>query len=114
MTKHKRRILALFDEAHALSAHEIHALLPDMDLSTVYRNLERFEQDGILRAIVLEAGRTYYERTTCHEHAHFVCDQCHHVSVLRRAIQLEKRDLPRGVRATHTEVVVHGKCATCA
>lgn len=114
MTTNKRRILALFEVSHALSAHDIHAELSDMDLSTVYRNLERFEQDGVLRTITLEAGRTFYERTSCHAHAHFVCTSCNTVDSLLHGIEVEKRNLPRGARADHAEVVVHGRCAACA
>jgi Fur family transcriptional regulator, ferric uptake regulator len=113
MTANKQRILTLFSSVHALSAQDIKTKLPDMDPSIIYRNLERFVEDGILRTVTVDSGRTYYEPATCISHAHFVCDGCHAVAPLRDEVEVPKRALPSGVRVTHTDIVVHGTCPAC-
>lgn len=112
-TTNKDRIAGLFTAHHALRASDVAELLPDVPVSTVFRNLEKFANDGILRAIALGSHGVFYESVT-HTHDHFVCDGCDTV----RAIDLPKRTLehvlPRGAHAHEGSIVIHGHCNSCA
>lgn len=48
------------------------------DLVTIYRNLEHFENHGLLKKIDVRDGKYYYETAdTC---SHLICEQCGTVS----------------------------------
>ena len=81
MTK-KREVLlgALLTFDRPASAEEIRerAELAQSDLVTVYRNLETFENIGILQRVLLENGTQLFELTAPDEHYHhLICRECH-------------------------------------
>ena len=45
-----------------------------VSLATVYNSLHQFTQLGLLREVVVEAGRSYFDTNTS-DHHHFFCDQ---------------------------------------
>ena len=86
-----------------------------LPLSTVYRSLEALTASGVLRAVNLGSGPTYYELVT-EDHQHAVCEVCGGILHLdhRVAQELEHQLLERdGFRANRTEVVVLGLCRAC-
>ena len=111
MTKHKRDILACFAGEHLLSASELVDRL-GLDPSTVYRNLERFVADGVLRKVHLDGREAQYERAE-HAHGHFVCDDCRSVEVVELPSSLKKL-APRGTHPTSLDLTFHGSCTRCA
>jgi len=111
MTKHKQAILASFEKAHLLSASELAEEL-SLDPSTVYRNLERFVEDGVLRKVHLDGREAQYEWAE-HVHGHFVCDSCHGVEVVDLPSSLKKL-APQGTRPTSLDLTLHGSCKRCA
>lgn len=78
-TKHRQTILDFLDHTpHALSAAEIHAALPQINLVTIYRNLESFVKDGQVTKLHLGKNEATYEKQ--HEpHHHAVCSDCQKV-----------------------------------
>lgn len=78
-SKKRQAILSVLQKQKtALSAAEIHALLPDIDLATVYRNLERFTREGVIKKVQLgthEARFEYQEEP----HHHAICSECNRV-----------------------------------
>ena len=111
-TKNKKRILELFDNNHTITTKELLRLLPDMEVSTVYRNIERFVEDGLLREVHLDSNITTYERTG-DVHDHFVCDDCHRVEKLKVHQRHIKSILPSGAIMNKSGIVVHGMCGEC-
>ena len=50
ITKHRQEILDTLDKSeNTLSASDIHALLPHINLVTIYRNLEKFVSEGLIK-----------------------------------------------------------------
>ena len=47
-----------------------------INLVTIYRNLDSFEQAGILKRLSLNKGSAYYELANEHHHHHIVCTGC--------------------------------------
>ena len=82
--KNTQRRTAILQQVAAaggpVSAEEIFEALrgqfPTLALSTVYRNLERFAQDGLLDKEVSPDGVFRYARREEHSH-YLVCTQCH-------------------------------------
>lgn len=79
LTKKRQAILdALITKKAALSAAEVHALVPDIDLATVYRNLEYFTNEKLIKKLQLGTQEARFEYQ--HEpHHHAVCGQCEKV-----------------------------------
>jgi Fe2+ or Zn2+ uptake regulation protein len=78
---HSRRLLlhALFDVPRDRTAEElaaeIHAKAPDVNLSTVYRNLDELERLGVVLHAHLAHGPATYQLAAL-AHGHLVCEQC--------------------------------------
>lgn len=79
LTTKRKEILATLEQTHgALSAATIHKTLPHIDLATIYRNLDLFVKEKLIKKINLDAGEAQYEHQ--HEpHHHAVCTKCHKV-----------------------------------
>ena len=79
-TKQRQAILALIEESGgAVSAEEIYEKMreafPKVAVSTVYRNLERFEANGLIVRENLSDGRLRFSPASHHEH-YLVCTEC--------------------------------------
>lgn len=76
-----RRLLlhALFDAPRHWTAEELAEVIqtqaPDINLSTIYRNLEELEQMGVIVHAHLGHGPATYHLATS-VHSHFVCEEC--------------------------------------
>ncbi|HEX3956409.1 MAG TPA: Fur family transcriptional regulator [Trebonia sp.] len=76
-----RRLLlnALFGSREHRSAEElaaeVHALAPDVHLSTIYRNLEELERLGVVDSTRLGGGPATYHLASA-AHGHLVCEKC--------------------------------------
>lgn len=62
-----------------LTAEQLHGEAMDADVSvslaTVYNTLHQFTAAGLLREVVVEAGRSYFDTNTTDHHHVFVADQ---------------------------------------
>lgn len=81
VTKQRRQILQILEiENNPISAEEIYNKLKDlsnMDLSTIYRNLNILEDKNILLKTTNIDGISYYQLNN-DQHKHFVtCNICH-------------------------------------
>jgi Fur family iron response transcriptional regulator len=60
-----------------ITAEQLHGEAADADiqvsLATVYNTLHQFTEAGLLREVVVEPGRSYFDTNTT-EHHHFFCD----------------------------------------
>lgn len=75
----REQILAILKkEKGALSAGDIHAKLADLDLTTIYRNLDVFVHDGEVKKLLLDGKEALYEYQD-HPHHHAVCTECKRV-----------------------------------
>ena len=65
----------LFDSGDRhVSAEQLHAEVKDagVSLATVYNTLHQLTNSGLLREVVVEPGRSYFDTNTS-EHHHFYC-----------------------------------------
>jgi Fe2+ or Zn2+ uptake regulation protein len=56
-------------------AHAVHERLPDVHMSTVYRNLEELQRLGVVAHTHLGHGAATYELASV-AHAHVICEDC--------------------------------------
>ncbi|MDK2946643.1 Fur family transcriptional regulator [Geotoga petraea] len=90
MTKARRDILKIFNENDKpLNAEQLSKILEeDYDLSTIYRNLNFFEEQAILRSIVFSDKIKYY--FTSKGHYHFVyCTKCKKFQKINKCFEEE-------------------------
>jgi Fur family transcriptional regulator, iron response regulator len=69
--------LLLENEDRHIPAEQLHGEAVDADirvsLATVYNTLHQFTDAGLLREVVVEPGRSYFDTNTT-DHHHFFCD----------------------------------------
>lgn len=111
MTKHRQEIMDQLEHSEeALSAASIHAALPHINLVTIYRNLEYFTTEKVVKKLNLGEAEAQYEIQ--HEpHHHAICDECGkviHFSVENPDLMSEFA-LP-DFNITDLEITLHGTC----
>jgi len=78
-SKKREQIRAVLkNEDGALTARGIHAQLPALDLSTIYRNLDAFVSEGEVKKLLLNGKEALYEYQA-QPHHHAVCTECERV-----------------------------------
>lgn len=89
----------LYDEAVA-------AKVP-VSLATVYNALHQFTEAGLLREVVVEAGRSYFDTNTTQHHHFFRFDTGELQDIPADAITVSKLpELPEGTALDRVDVVV--------
>lgn len=111
LTKNRKAILDVLKESGgALSAAEIHAQLPEMDLVTVYRNLELFTKEKLIKELHLGTDEAQYEYQA-KPHHHAVCTNCDRVIHFEASDQqLKKLLCVKDFKIDEVEVTVRGVC----
>lgn len=130
-TKQKARILAYFEEnphRHITAAELIQALSQNgtpIGAATVYRQLERLEQNGLLRRYAADErgsacwqyGGEEAKAGTCHSHFHLKCTEC---GILIHLDCTHLAELTGHVRADHGFAIAperttfYGICSQCS
>lgn len=120
LTPQRRVVLAAVEVLGHATPDEVLATaresLPDLSLSTVYRNLEVLEELGLVRHAHLSDRAPTYHSVGDHEHFHLVCRQCDTViscgpSLLGALVeQLEER---HGFVPDIGHLTVFGTCRDC-
>lgn len=118
---HARRLLlsALFrDRKHRSAeelAEEVHAQAPDVNISTIYRNLDELVRLGVIDRSHLGGGPAAYHLASA-THGHLVCEQC---SAMTEVPSELFRDVAQtlasryGFAAAPHKFGVIGRCADC-
>ena len=88
--------------------------MPGISMATVYNCLDALVQSGLVRQVTVDRGATRF-CPNMQEHCHFYCETCDQVF----DIELPKDApapvaLPRGFKATHFDLAIHGVCPDCA
>jgi len=123
ITDSRKKILELFIRANGALAHADieHQSGTEFDRVTIYRTLQTFVEKGIIHTIPTADNSVRYalckdECTEGHhhdDHVHFMCDDCGKTYCLDN-VTIPAVTLPKGFKATQTDVVVSGKCMKCA
>jgi len=88
--------------------------MPDISMATVYNCLDALVKCGLARQVTLDRGATRF-CPNMREHCHFYCDACDTVfDVDLPAKAGSPVALPKGFKASHFEIGIHGTCPECA
>lgn len=110
-SKKREQILEVLEKSKtALSVKAIHALVPDVDKVTIYRNLDLFVEEGMVKALHFGGAEALYEYQR-HPHHHAVCTDCDKVIHFTAADGKIKKllGLPN-FHISELEVTVKGTC----
>ncbi|MGN0518438.1 MAG: transcriptional repressor [Acutalibacteraceae bacterium] len=102
------------------TADEVYAALkgqyPDLSLSTVYRNISMFKNNGIIASVGVVNSQEHFDYNTS-PHAHFICNTCGSVTDLDR-VEIDKR-LDYFVKCEYNfdvdfhNLTFYGRCNKC-
>ena len=88
--------------------------MPEISMATVYNCLDALVKCGLARQVTLDRGATRF-CPNMHEHCHFYCDACDTVFDVDMPGKPEAGIvLPKGFKAAHYDIAIHGVCAGCA
>ncbi len=118
LTKQRQAILGVLmdlEKPLATAQHifeKVVEINPGINFSTVYRNLDVLEQEGIVRKIAFDQGAAYYELIDGKHHHHLICKSCGKVQCVEYC---PLRDMPmkEGFVPTDHSFEVFGFCKEC-
>lgn len=88
--------------------------VPNISLSTVYRNLAEFCSEGQAKCVARVNGQAHYD-AAMHTHDHFVCEECGSVIDIEpgeiRDSLINGLEKSNGMKAT--TIALYGICASC-
>ena len=108
-----------FDKSsHAISAIDlIRRLSNKLNKTTVYRILDKLEDDGVLHSFLDNGGLTWYakcngcSKSVHHDvHPHFQCTSCGKVQCLETQIHIP--EIPN-YHISHSQILLQGVCKSC-
>lgn len=111
LTAKRHKILEVLKQHHGtLSASDINNKLPEIDLVTIYRNLDLFVKEKMIKKINLGTEEAQYEYQ--HEpHHHAVCTDCNKVHHFTASDEKIKKLLEiENFKVDEIEVTVRGVC----
>ena len=105
LTTARVALLEIFQKAKKPLSYEYIKSDISMDKATFYRNIAKFEEQGILNSFESNDKKRYFELRLV-RHAHFVCVSCNKIECLKDVdIKLD------GYLVNN--VIVNGKCRSC-
>jgi Fur family peroxide stress response transcriptional regulator len=111
LTEKRTRILeTLKRQKGALSAADVHKKNPEIDLVTIYRNLDLFAKAKLIKRVSLSDSEALYEYQS-EPHHHAVCSDCEKVIHFKAPdAKIIKLLGLEGFVVDELEVTVKGKC----
>lgn len=111
LTPKRRAILDVLRHCSGtMTASDVSTALPEIDLATIYRNLDLFVKEKLIHEVHLDSDESHYEYQ--HEpHHHALCTDCHKVIHFTAPDQKIKRLLGlEHFQIDELEVTVRGIC----
>lgn len=94
--------------------NEVRNILPKISLGTVYRNLEKLSNAGVILKLELGGGQKRFDPNPM-EHSHFRCVSCSSVEDLPDNFQIDLPEFPDSNRIIlGTTLEYYGYCENCA
>lgn len=117
LTKHRKKILELFETSDALlSAEDISQQLKDaqIDLSTIYRAIDVFLRESILSKCTIDNRAYYYLRDTEHHH-YMICLTCHKRFKMKCFLDefLDSSEIVGDFSPAYHDLTIYGYCKNC-
>jgi Fur family peroxide stress response transcriptional regulator len=88
---------------------------PNLSLATLYRNLNKLAQNGVIKKIDGLDVPSHFDHNI-HKHYHFICDKCNRVFDVPVEVAMDvdkKTQEMTGFSVTGYDVVMHGICKEC-
>ena len=120
MTLPKKSILDVFlkNRNRMLSVGEVLSLLPEestIDHATVYRNIQKFLDIGILKSMNDELGVNRYTVSEREHHHYLICTECGRIIKIPCEGHFWRSHAQKNrFVETHHKLEVYGKCAGCS
>lgn len=118
-TKSVKALVKVFDQSDsAISVKELVKLLHQkMNKTTVYRILERLEEDGILHSFMDKDGLKWYAKCNgcsvghhSDSHPHFQCNDCGKIECLTFEVKIPKLS---NHKINSADLLLVGQCENC-
>ncbi len=120
VTKQRVTILDLIiSKESTFCANDLYdELKEELDLVTVYRNLQILSEAGVLREVMNKSDRQYFELACVHNpaHPHFYCSLCRKIFCIKskKNYTVPKKINPDGDFIIHETVLQYsGICPSC-
>jgi Fe2+ or Zn2+ uptake regulation protein len=102
-----------------LNIDQLYQLLKEqfasLSLATIYKNIHTMMANGFITEVKLPGVKNVYEIKK-HQHAHFICSQCH--SVTDVTVDFGKECIAHhsidGFTVNSVELVFNGRCQKCS
>jgi len=118
-----RQLEAVWEAIREESSHptadqiyeKVRAVIPNISLGTVYRNLQKLVAEGKLQVVTL--GRTQRFDPMVQRHEHFICERCGRVYDV--FVDTKERVLPlspprEGFTVRSHQLALYGTCKDCS
>lgn len=96
---------------------EVRKEIPNISLGTVYRNLARLAEDGVIMKLDVGDGTEHYDGNTA-LHSHFACEKCGRIEdvcegdSIAESVKRSAEDITGGKIRTYSLVYL-GTCREC-
>lgn len=119
MTRQRQAILDCFKASdRPLSVEEIlkiaGAIVAQLNLATVYRNLKLLMEEGMIAAVDLPGNNTRYERVGLKHHHHFLCHSCNRLFDVEGCPEGILSLVPQGFKLISHAITLAGYCLECS
>ncbi|MCV6608034.1 MAG: transcriptional repressor [Campylobacterales bacterium] len=106
LTTARKELLELFSKATTPLSYEDLKNSLTMDKATFYRNISKFEEEGIVDSFESNDKKRYFElKKACH--GHFLCVKCNKVECINQPLNISLGD------CQIDSVMVKGICKEC-
>lgn len=111
LTEKRKQILGVLKKRKGIfSANDIHHKLPQIDLVTIYRNLDLFTKEKMIKKVSLSDDEIQYEYQE-KPHHHAVCNDCSRVIHFKTSDEKIKKLLKlKNFEIDEIDLVVKGRC----
>ena len=117
-TKARIDVLRFMKKQHRpLSIFEFKKNFPEYNESTLYRNLEIFEQQGIISKVRLNEEFNMFEFNGPNHHHHFVCENCHKITCIDLCgfdLKMKDKLQKLGITQIKHKIEFSGLCKECS
>ncbi len=88
--------------------------LPEIDKTTIYRSINAYVRNKVLKEIHLSKEYTSYELNKEGDyHQHFMCESCKNTFHIDINLQKIKKLFPKSFNINEFELNLKGKCNNC-
>ncbi len=110
VSQYQKEIINLLKENHLLSIADIHKKISSANYSTIYRNIQRLVDEGIILKRIFGKNNVLYELALGDTlHGHFLCEKCNRI----QKVAIPKTQEVLGDGYVIQEYLITGLCNAC-